>query len=131
MSINTKDTGERFLTENAKKADVVQLESGLQYEVLIAGSGAKPGPKDTVTVHYVGTLITGEMFDSSVDRGEPISFPLDRVIPGWTEGLQHMGVGAKHKLYIPYDLGYGSRGAGGVIPPFAALIFEVELLGIQ
>ena len=98
--------------------------------MLKEGDGAKPGPRDLVTVHYEGTLINGELFDSSIERGTPITFPLDRVIPGWTEGLQHMAIGARHKLYIPYNLGYGARGAGPQIPPYSALIFEVELLGI-
>jgi FKBP-type peptidyl-prolyl cis-trans isomerase FkpA len=121
----------QFLVDNAKKEGVLTTASGLQYKVLEAGSGAKPKASDTVNVHYSGKLINGKKFDSSYDRGEPISFPLNGVIAGWTEGLQLMPVGAKYELVIPAELGYGSRGAGGVIPPDATLIFEVELLGIK
>lgn len=110
---------------------MITTASGLQYEVITEGSGPKPGATDTVTVHYKGTLTNGTQFDSSYDRGEPISFPLNRVIAGWTEGLQLMSVGSKYRLTIPSNLGYGAAGAGGVIPPNATLIFEVELLKIN
>lgn len=121
-----------FLENNAKKPGVTTLPSGLQYEVMTKGpDGPKPLATDKVKTHYHGMLINGEVFDSSVERGEPISFPLNQVIPGWTEGLQLMSVGDKFKFYIPYHLAYGERGAGNVIPPFSALIFEVELLGIN
>jgi FKBP-type peptidyl-prolyl cis-trans isomerase FkpA len=121
----------QFLVDNGKKEGVQTTASGLQYKVIEPGSGAKPKATDTVNVHYSGKLINGKKFDSSYDRGEPISFPLNGVIAGWTEGLQLMPVGAKYELVIPAELGYGSRGAGGVIPPDATLIFEVELLGIK
>lgn len=126
-----KAEGEKFLQENALREEVKTTESGLQYEVLVAGKGAKPTAESTVKVHYEGTLIDGTVFDSSYERGEPIEFPLSGVIKGWTEGLQLMPVGAKYKLYIPYELGYGERGAGQNIPPFATLIFTVELLDIK
>ena len=119
-----------FLEENAKKEGIKVTESGLQYEVIEAGQGEHPKATDTVTVHYRGTLINGKQFDSSYDRGEPISFGLNRVIKGWTEGLQLMQPGAKYRLYIPSELGYGERGAGQDIPPNAALIFDVELLKV-
>ncbi len=121
-----KEAGEKFLAENAKRPEVTVTESGLQYEVLTAAEGEKPAATDTVTVHYHGTLTDGTVFDSSVDRGETISFPLNRVIPGWTEGLQYMSKGSKYKFYIPSELAYGER-AAGKIPPNSALIFEVEL----
>ncbi len=108
---------------------MITTESGLQYEVIEEGDGAKPTRRDQVTVHYKGELTDGTVFDSSYDRGQPATFPLNRVIPGWTEGLQLMRVGAKYKFYIPPDLGYGSRGTGS-IPPNSALIFQVELLRI-
>lgn len=119
-----------FMAENAEKPDVVVTRSGLQYEVLKAGSGATPSASDTVRVHYVGTLLDGTEFDSSVRRGEPAEFGVNQVIAGWTEALQLMSVGSKYKLYIPARIAYGERGAGQAIPPNAALIFEVELLDI-
>ena len=128
---DTKAKGEQFLQENALREEVKVTESGLQYEVLKEGKGAKPTAESTVKVHYEGTLIDGTVFDSSYQRGEPIEFPLNGVIKGWTEGLQLMSVGSKYKLYIPYELGYGERGAGQSIPPYAALIFTVELLEIK
>lgn len=126
-----KAEGETFLAENAKRKGVVTTPSGLQYEVLAKGKGDHPKATDKVKVHYEGTLIDGTVFDSSYKRGEPISFALNQVIAGWTEGVQLMSVGAKYKLYIPYQLGYGERGAGGQIPPYSALIFTIELLGIN
>lgn len=131
QSLKAKEEGEKFLAENAKRPGVKVTPSGLQYEVLDATLGQKPKPSDTVRVHYEGTLPDGTVFDSSYKRGEPISFPLNGVIAGWTEGLQLMSVGSKYKLFIPYNLGYGERGAGASIPPYAALIFTVELLGIE
>jgi FKBP-type peptidyl-prolyl cis-trans isomerase len=124
--------GESFLAENAKKKGINVTETGLQYQHDTEGTGENPGPTDKVTVHYKGTLLDGTEFDSSYKRGEPISFPLNGVIPGWTEGLQLMKVGGKTTFYIPQDLAYGARpNPGGPIPPYAALIFEVELLGIE
>jgi len=120
-----------FLAANSKKEGVITLKSGLQYQVLKEGSGAKPTLKSTVTTHYHGTTIDGTVFDSSVDRGEPTSFPVNGVIAGWTEALQLMSVGSKWKLFVPSALAYGERGAGGKIGPNAALIFEVELLAIK
>lgn len=122
---------EAYFKENAKKPGIVALPSGLQYEVLKTGSGASPKLTDKVTTHYHGTLLNGEVFDSSVERGEPASFPVNGVIAGWTEALQLMKIGDKWRLYVPSDLAYGSRGAGGKIKPFTPLIFEVELLKIN
>lgn len=130
-SVAAKAAGEAFLAENAKRPGVKVTPSGLQYEVLDATIGQKPKATDTVRVHYEGTLPDGTVFDSSYKRGEPISFPLNGVIAGWTEGLQLMSVGSKYKLFIPYHLGYGERGAGATIPPYSALVFTVELLGIE
>ena len=126
-----KAEGEAFLAENAKREGVIVTGSGLQYEVLTAAEGKKPKATDKVKVHYEGTLIDGTVFDSSYRRGEAISFGLNQVIKGWTEGVQLMSVGAKYKFFIPYNLAYGERGAGAQIPPYAALIFTVELLGIE
>ena len=126
-----KAAGEAFLAENAKREGVKVTESGLQYEVLEATIGQKPKATDKVRVHYEGTLIDGTVFDSSYKRGESITFGLNQVIKGWTEGLQLMSIGSKYKLYLPYQLAYGERGAGANIPPYAALIFTVELLGIE
>ena len=126
-----KAEGEKFLAENGKKEGVVTLKSGLQYEVLREGNGKKPKATDQVKCHYEGTLINGQVFDSSYKRNEPAVFPLNQVIPGWTEGLQLMQEGAKYRFYIPYILAYGESGAGGSIPPFATLIFEVELLEVM
>ena len=125
-----KAEGEKYLAENAKKEGVVTLPSGLQYQVLREGNGRKPKATDQVRCHYEGMLIDGTLFDSSIQRGEPATFPLNGVIAGGTEGLQLMQEGAKYRLFIPYHLGYGERGAGGSIPPFAALVFDVELLEV-
>lgn len=123
--------GQAFLEENAKKEGVVCLESGLQYQVLQMGEGEKPTETDQVTCHYHGTVIDGSVFDSSVERGEPASFPLNRVIKGWTEGLQLMPVGSKFRFFIPAQLGYGPRAVSAIIGPNSTLIFDVELLGIN
>ena len=125
-----KEAGEKYLAENSKKDGVVTLASGLQYQVLKEGNGKKPSAKDTVKCHYEGTLIDGTVFDSSYQRGEPATFPLQQVIAGWTEGLQLMQEGAKYRFFIPYRLAYGEGGAGASIPPFAALIFDVELIQV-
>ena len=124
------EAGEKFLAENAKRDGVVTTATGLQYEVLAEGSGDSPKETDQVTVHYHGTLIDGTVFDSSVERGQPATFPVNGVIPGWVEALQLMKPGAKYKLFIPSNLAYGERGAGGSIGPNATLIFEVELISI-
>lgn len=123
-----KAVGEQFLAENAKRDGVKVTESGLQYEVLVAADGPKPTATTKVTVHYHGTTIDGKVFDSSVERGQPASFGLNQVIPGWTEGLQLMSKGAKYRFFIPSDLAYGARGAGNAIGPHQALIFDVELI---
>lgn len=125
-----KAAGEAFLAENAKRPEVKTTESGLQYEVINEGNGDKPAASDTVVVHYTGTLIDGTVFDSSVERGTPATFGVTQVIPGWVEALQLMQVGAKWRLYIPSDLAYGPRGAGGAIGPNSTLIFDVELIQI-
>lgn len=122
--------GAAFLTENAKKEGVFTTDSGLQYEILTEGKGAKPTLESSVRTHYHGSFIDGKVFDSSVTRGQPAEFPVSGVIAGWTEALQMMPVGSKWKLYIPYPLAYGERGAGASIPPYSTLIFEVELLDI-
>ncbi|MDG1916577.1 MAG: FKBP-type peptidyl-prolyl cis-trans isomerase [Flavobacteriales bacterium] len=124
------EAGQNFLAENAKRDGVVTTATGLQYEVLTEGSGDSPKETDQVTVHYHGTLIDGTVFDSSVERGQPATFPVNGVIPGWVEALQLMNPGAKFKLFIPSNLAYGERGAGGAIGPNATLIFEVELISI-
>ena len=121
-----KAEGEKFLAENKKKEGVVALPSGLQYKILTAGNGPKPKASDTVKCHYEGRLINGTVFDSSIRRNEPAEFPVSGVIAGWVEALQLMSEGAKWKLYIPSDLGYGARGAGEMIPPHSTLVFEVE-----
>jgi len=123
--------GKKFLEENKKRPEVKTTNSGLQYEIMKAGAGAKPTANDKVTVHYHGTLLNGTVFDSSVERGQPATFGVNQVIPGWVEGLQLMPLGSKWKFFIPYDLAYGERGAGGEIGPFATLVFEVELLKIN
>ena len=125
-----KEVGEKYLAENAKKEGIITLPSGLQYQVLKEGNGKKPTAKDTVMCHYEGFLIDGTVFDSSIQRGEPATFPLQQVIAGWTEGLQLMQEGAKYRFFIPYRLAYGEGGAGSSIPPFAALIFDVELIQV-
>lgn len=127
-----KAAGVAFLAENAKKPNIVTTASGLQYEVLTPGTGTtSPTATDNVTVHYKGTTIDGAEFDSSYSRGEPATFPLNRVIPGWTEGVQLMKEGAKYRFFIPSELAYGEHGAGRAIGPNAALIFDVELIKIQ
>ncbi|MFK5951054.1 MAG: FKBP-type peptidyl-prolyl cis-trans isomerase [Methylococcales bacterium] len=123
-----KAAGEAFLAENAKKPNIVTTTSGLQYEVLVEGEGPSPSATTSVTVHYKGTTLDGKEFDSSYSRNEPATFPLNRVIAGWTEGLQLMNVGAKYRFFIPSELAYGQRGAGADIGPNETLIFEVELL---
>ena len=125
-----KSEGEKFLAENAKKPGVVVTASGLQYEVLNEGTGRSPKATDTVRCHYHGTLIDGTVFDSSYQRNQPADFGLNQVIAGWTEGVQLMKEGAKYRFYLPYDLAYGEHGAGASIPPYAALIFDVELLKV-
>ena len=126
-----KAEGEKFLAENKTKEGVVTLPSGLQYKVIQAGTGATPTAADTVVTHYTGTLINGQVFDSSVQRGEPATFPVNGVISGWTEALQHMKVGGKWQLFIPAELAYGERGAGQMIAPNSTLIFDIELLEIK
>lgn len=126
----TKAEGEQYLADNAGKEGVVTLPSGLQYKVLKEGNGRKPKATDKVKCHYEGFLIDGTVFDSSIQRGEPAVFPLNQVIAGWTEGLQLMQEGAKYRFFIPYHLGYGERGAGASIPPFATLVFDVELIEV-
>ncbi|NND91173.1 MAG: FKBP-type peptidyl-prolyl cis-trans isomerase [Granulosicoccus sp.] len=131
MAAEAQEKGQSYLAENKARDGVQVTDSGLQYEVITAADGPKPTADDTVSVHYVGTLMDGTEFDSSIARGEPASFPLKGVIPGWTEGLQLMNVGSKYRFVIPADLAYGERGAGQAIGPGETLIFEVELLEIK
>ena len=131
QSSKNKSEGATYLAENAKKEGVITTETGLQYQTLEVGNGAKPNTSNRVKVHYKGSLIDGTVFDSSYDRGEPIVFPVTGVIQGWIEGLQLMNVGSKFEFVIPSNLAYGSNGSGPVIGPDATLIFEVELLGIE
>jgi len=126
-----REEGEKFLAENKKNDNVKETASGLQYVVEKEGEGAQPGPEDEVTVHYTGRLLNGQVFDSSVNRGEPATFPLNRVIPGWTEGVQLMKEGAKYTFFIPSDLAYGSQGIPNAIPPHSTLIFDVELIKVN
>ncbi len=126
-----REAGEKYLAENAKNEGVITLPSGLQYKVLKEGNGRKPKATDEVVCHYEGFLVDGTVFDSSFQRGEPASFPLNQVITGWTEGLQLMQEGAKYRFFIPYRLGYGEGGAGTLIPPYSALIFDVELIEVK
>ena len=128
---NVKAEGEAFLADPAKKEGIVTLPSGLQYQVLQEGNGKSPKATDQVKCHYEGTLINGKVFDSSYRRGEPATFPLNGVIAGWTEGLQLMKEGAKYRFFIPFNLAYGTRGAGQDIPPYATLIFDVELIEVK
>lgn len=130
-STAARKAGEDFLAENAKKEGIKVTTSGLQYKIIAEGTGKSPQPTNTVVVHYRGKLIDGTVFDESYKRGEPATFPLNQVIKGWTEGLQLLKEGGKAELYIPAELGYGDRGAGQLIPPGAALIFEVELIKVQ
>lgn len=131
LAVDNQTEGETFLAENANKAGVSVTDSGLQYEVVKAGDGAKPVATDRVTVHYRGTLLNGQEFDSSYSRGEPATFGLNQVIPGWTEGVQLMPVGSTYKFYIPSELAYGANGGGQLIGPNATLIFDVELISID
>jgi FKBP-type peptidyl-prolyl cis-trans isomerase len=131
MAQTALEKGEAFLAENARKEGVKTTPSGLQYEVLTEGSGKTPKPTDTVVVHYRGTTIDGKEFDSSYSRGTPAEFPLNRVIPGWTEGVGLMKEGAKYRFFIPSKLAYGSRGAGSAIGPDETLIFDVELIKVR
>jgi len=131
LAETNKKSGEAFLSENKKKEGVVTLPSGLQYKIIKTGTGGFPAAADTVTVNYKGTLVDGTEFDSSYKRGEPLTFPVGGVIPGWTEALQKMKVGSKWQLFVPASLGYGEKGAGSVIGPNAALIFEVELISVS
>ena len=124
------EEGEKFLKENAEREEVQVTESGLQYEVLETGDGEVPNADSTVRVHYHGTFIDGKVFDSSYERGQPAEFPVNGVIKGWTEALQMMPAGSKWKVYVPSELAYGEQGAGGAIPPFTSLVFDVELLDI-
>lgn len=126
-----REEGEKFLSENAKQEGVTVLPSGLQYKVLREGNGQRPAATDRVKCHYEGQLTNGQVFDSSYRRGEPAVFPLNGVIAGWTEGVQLMNEGAKYRFFIPFNLAYGERGAGQAIPPYAALVFDVELLEVM
>jgi len=131
MTQDSKTAGEQFLATNAARPEVTTTASGLQYEVLEAGSGARPGPRSLVVTHYHGTLVDGTVFDSSLTRGQPASFGVHQVIPAWTEALQLMTVGSKWRIACGPDLAYGARGAGGVIGPNATLVFEIHLLDIK
>lgn len=131
MKEKNSAAGQAYLEENKKREGVVVTDSGLQYEVITAGEGAMPTAEDIVQVNYVGTLIDGTEFDSSIARGEPVTFPVGQVIPGWTEALQQMKVGGKHRVVIPAELAYGETGAPPVIEPNSVLIFEIELLAIE
>lgn len=131
LEARAKEEGVKFLADNKKKAEVKETASGLQYVVEKEGTGAQPGATDEVTVHYTGKLLDGTVFDSSVNRGEPATFPLNRVIPGWTEGVQLMKEGAKYTFFIPSDLAYGAQGVPNAIPPHSTLIFEVELIKVN
>ena len=126
-----REAGEKYLKENAKNEGVVTRPSGLQYKVLNEGTGRRPKATDQVVCHYEGFLVDGTVFDSSYQRGEPATFPLNGVITGWTEGLQLMQEGAKYRFFIPYRLGYGENGAGTIIPPYSTLIFDVELIEVK
>jgi FKBP-type peptidyl-prolyl cis-trans isomerase FklB len=125
------EKGAAFLAENGKRTGVVTTATGLQYEILKKGNGEKPTAESTVKTHYHGTFLDGQVFDSSVERGEPVEFPVNRVIPGWTEALQLMPVGSKWKVWVPYQLAYGEAGQQPKIPPYSTLVFEIELLGIK
>ena len=131
MAGDNERLGREYLEKNKSAEGVKVTASGLQYQVVKEGDGAQPGPNDVVTVHYTGRLIDGTVFDSSVERGEPATFPLDKVIPGWTEGLQLMSEGSHYRLFIPSELAYGSKGAGDKILPNATLIFDVWLIGVD
>lgn len=131
MEKQAREEGERFLAENGKKEGVKTTASGLQYIVEKEGTGIQPGPEDEVTVHYTGKLLNGQVFDSSVSRGEPATFPLNRVIPGWTEGVQLMKEGAKYTFFIPSDLAYGPQGIPNAIPPHSTLVFDVQLIKVN
>lgn len=131
MEAKARETGLKFLEENGKKEGVKTTASGLQYVVEQEGTGQQPCPEDEVTVHYTGKLLDGTVFDSSVDRGQPATFPLNRVIPGWTEGVQLMKVGAKYTFFVPSELAYGAQGVPGAIPPHSTLIFNVHLLSVK
>ena len=131
VAAKCREAEEKFLAENARKEGVVKTASGLQYQVLKDASGRKPTRDDVVRVHYEGRLLNGNVFDSSIARNEPAEFPLGQVIPGWTEGVQLMSVGAKYRFFIPAALAYGERGAGDAVPPHSTLIFDVELLAIK
>ena len=131
VAAKCREAEEKFLAENGRKEGVVTTASGLQYQVLVPGGGRKPGRSDTVRVHYEGRLLNGKVFDSSIARNEPAEFPLDQVIPGWTEGLQLMPAGSKYRFFIPAALAYGEHGAGNAVPPHSTLIFDVELLDVK
>ena len=129
--LKARSEGESFLRDNGKRPGIITTASGLQYEILEEGNGKHPKATDSVKCHYEGRLIDGTVFDSSIRRGEPAVFPLNGVISGWTEGVQLMAEGAKYRFYIPYQLAYGANGAGSSIPPYAALIFDIELIAVM